>query len=420
MPLFWIGGNNAASTTPNGQPAILVAANDAPQRIKDIADFTCDGTADEVQIQAALDELTTASTTGGEVQLSEGTFTCAAGITFDAPLTTLKGSGNGTRLSFDGATVSPLLEMADDTVRQFIRIIDMTIISTTDGSGTAVEMDDFSFGLVQNVEMIGVNRGVNFAGVTNDTHYNMVRDCRIDLGNGTTPIGVNINDSNFNNLDNVRIKGGIATGKGIVISGSHTCGLSNVDVETGFDIGIDIDTSAHGCSLFNCYSEANLTNLNIASGVIGTSIFGGFYIDATDGNGFNIVDGGTDTQIVGARWDNNLGTLETSTRIKVNELAMDPLTSLAVTSNAVTAQGSYILINSSVAETVNTVNGLRTGTLVVIQSSSSAAALTLTEGGSPAFVLAGSADFVLTSTNFRWLGIKAGNGNLVELARMTP
>ncbi|MFO8012131.1 MAG: hypothetical protein R6X20_02380 [Phycisphaerae bacterium] len=54
-------------------PEILVAANDAPQSVKDIADYVCDGTDDQVQIQNAFDAL---ASTGGIVQLSQGTFTC--------------------------------------------------------------------------------------------------------------------------------------------------------------------------------------------------------------------------------------------------------------------------------------------------------------------------------------------------------
>jgi parallel beta-helix repeat protein len=64
-----------------------VAASDAPTTIKNRADYICDGTNDEVEIEAAL--------TLGNVQLTEGTFDIAT--TIDIPSNkTLQGSGKQT------------------------------------------------------------------------------------------------------------------------------------------------------------------------------------------------------------------------------------------------------------------------------------------------------------------------------------
>ncbi len=56
----------------------LVAASDAPLGTKRRADYHCTGTADDVEINAALDALTS---DGGRVELSVGTFNIAAPIT---------------------------------------------------------------------------------------------------------------------------------------------------------------------------------------------------------------------------------------------------------------------------------------------------------------------------------------------------
>lgn len=56
--------------------ARYVAASTAPAREKSRADWVCDGTADDVQIQAAIDAVKAAG--GGEVFLSQGTFNLAA------------------------------------------------------------------------------------------------------------------------------------------------------------------------------------------------------------------------------------------------------------------------------------------------------------------------------------------------------
>ena len=68
---------------------LVVAASDASAKSKAGADYVCDGTADDVEIQAALDAL---PSVGGTVVLSEGTFTLAATVTFNS-FRTLIGAG---------------------------------------------------------------------------------------------------------------------------------------------------------------------------------------------------------------------------------------------------------------------------------------------------------------------------------------
>jgi parallel beta-helix repeat protein len=70
----------------------VVAASNAPAHVKQRADYVCDGTADDVEIQAAIDAL---PATGGKVSLSEGTFTTAATITLKS-FVTLEGCGRST------------------------------------------------------------------------------------------------------------------------------------------------------------------------------------------------------------------------------------------------------------------------------------------------------------------------------------
>lgn len=65
-------GNFTTLNAPTGRGAVLVAASDSPALAKSQADYICDGTADDVQIQAAIDSL---PTNGGRVYLSVGTFT---------------------------------------------------------------------------------------------------------------------------------------------------------------------------------------------------------------------------------------------------------------------------------------------------------------------------------------------------------
>lgn len=76
----------------------LVAANNAPDSVKARAQYICDGTADEVQVQAAVDAVKAAG--GGRVQLSRGSFNWAGPVTIrgnndedNAPTIQLHGVG---------------------------------------------------------------------------------------------------------------------------------------------------------------------------------------------------------------------------------------------------------------------------------------------------------------------------------------
>jgi hypothetical protein len=71
---------------------LVVAASNATAAEKAGADYVCDGTADEVQIQAAIDAL---PATGGSVVLSDGTFNTSTQIYSQFGLT-LRGQGKGT------------------------------------------------------------------------------------------------------------------------------------------------------------------------------------------------------------------------------------------------------------------------------------------------------------------------------------
>jgi hypothetical protein len=75
-----------------GPATLVVAANDAPAAVKARADYVCDGTGDEVQINAAL-------AASKSVVLSTGTFSIAHDIYVSQDNACLSGSGWGTIIS---------------------------------------------------------------------------------------------------------------------------------------------------------------------------------------------------------------------------------------------------------------------------------------------------------------------------------
>lgn len=97
-------------------PGAVVAAADAPQSWRDAADRTCDGVADDEQLNAAL---ASAETTGGQVLLSPGTFNVSSTVRLRAG-TALVGQGRlrATRLRATGGLPagSGVVELAGTSV----------------------------------------------------------------------------------------------------------------------------------------------------------------------------------------------------------------------------------------------------------------------------------------------------------------
>lgn len=94
-------------------PTISVAAANAPDSLKHVAHYVCDGTDDQDEINRALQQL---NGVGGQVQLSLGTFHCSGPVQMRAR-TMLTGQGRGTVLlahgtwpAYDGAARGAVIE----------------------------------------------------------------------------------------------------------------------------------------------------------------------------------------------------------------------------------------------------------------------------------------------------------------------
>jgi hypothetical protein len=89
VPIF--NGTVYTPGTPSAAGTVAtVAAVNSPASLKNSATYVCDGTADQVEIQAALDGL---PATGGWVQLLAGTFTISDTVRVEKHGTTLAGRG---------------------------------------------------------------------------------------------------------------------------------------------------------------------------------------------------------------------------------------------------------------------------------------------------------------------------------------
>jgi hypothetical protein len=91
------GGGSSVNTT------IWVASNDATIEQKDSCTYVCDGTADEVQINLAIQDIS--SSRGGIVRLTDGRFSLNSPVIIDR-MVSLIGSGRGIKLSLDNPTTA--------------------------------------------------------------------------------------------------------------------------------------------------------------------------------------------------------------------------------------------------------------------------------------------------------------------------
>ena len=84
----------AITTAADGDTEVVVAA-DSPAETRDTADFTADGTNDQLEIQLAIDALPPA---GGTVLLKEDTYRLSRSFNFNRHDSSLRGEGEGTVL----------------------------------------------------------------------------------------------------------------------------------------------------------------------------------------------------------------------------------------------------------------------------------------------------------------------------------
>lgn len=200
----------------------VVAASNAVDTSR--ADYICDGTDDDVQINAAI----TAATVGGRVKLSEGSFSCTANVLLSENIT-LVGQGMSTILTFTEKVVSNCIVMDGN----FAQLGDMQIIVGA-GCGAAGSRPNVVYAtgrsdlLLENLYLVGdktvgsdtsANRqnGICFANVDNsllvnctgtgnyysgirmhNSDYDILRDCTFS---NNTYQGIFAEDSHYNTYD---------------------------------------------------------------------------------------------------------------------------------------------------------------------------------------------------------------------------
>ena len=148
---------------------VLVASNDAPQAVKDSADYVCNGTDDQFTIQSAIN----ASKTGDIVRLTEGTFTInevadSKAIELKSGIGFHGASRNETILQVDDSTETHLQTLVADGLTN-ITIRDLQIDNQwTDRNEPPLDrnlvMMNCSDVVIENVHLANADVGATFEG----------------------------------------------------------------------------------------------------------------------------------------------------------------------------------------------------------------------------------------------------------------
>lgn len=115
---YWLEvGASPTGTTAGGNQVLTVAASDTPGTLKSRADYVCDGTSDEVEINAAL--------AIASVDLMPGTFSISPTTIIIPANRTLRGAGDSTIIRSNGTIgqTSPMITSSDTTniiIRDFM------------------------------------------------------------------------------------------------------------------------------------------------------------------------------------------------------------------------------------------------------------------------------------------------------------
>lgn len=233
---------------------------------------TTTNTGDFTSITAALAALPSG---GGTIEVTCGTFSIPAGISWTYSNTVLEGQGDCTQINIGAGAVG--IYMGDTTQRSLNHIRNFKINENgSAGTGTCVDFSYFAISTFDYVDCSNANIG--YIASTTGSLYDSITYPRISVS-GVGSVGYEVtNAANFNLLKKPRILTD-ANSTGILIN-AHDNMVEEGNVETGALIGVDIGANGGEANLPGLYLEANQTNLRLASGVRGVFITG-FVADAT-------------------------------------------------------------------------------------------------------------------------------------------
>lgn len=131
---------------------VVIAASNTPANCKNSADYVCDGTDDQAEINTAIQTLTN----GGKIVLLGGTYNISSAILLNKSNVTLDGMGIGaTTLKATSTSISPICSVTGGycTLREF----SITGAAKTAGRGVYIAGDSVK---VETIKITNINEGI--------------------------------------------------------------------------------------------------------------------------------------------------------------------------------------------------------------------------------------------------------------------
>ncbi len=293
-----------------GTASVVVAASDSSDKHKYQADYVCDGTADDVEINAALSQVEAAG--GGTAFLTAGSYTLVDTIKIPSEVT-LAGEGAATKLAFDTSVGDKTMITNDcdytfaqrhSTGNKNITIRDMYIDGDKDNRGTGADsVWTVGFNTVENltIENLTIVNGWTAAIRTEFCSYVTIANNRLH-NSGDDGIGINEETyycSCYGNRITDAGKGGKSYGapNGIEVQdGSRDVTVSSNVIENCDADGLQVSTHTGKDGCINVSIDAN-TVYNCESGIFVKGLSGTAQIAVTVSN--NQIIGTTDSALYG-------------------------------------------------------------------------------------------------------------------------
>ena len=326
-------GGGIDDTTSTGV-TLVVAADDTLAAKRNAADYICDNTADEVQINLALNALVA---TGGRVILLDGTFTLADPISIPINNVTLEGQGDSTFIDGDGLATGEHAILVP--ARTNCKIKNLRI-QTADGGAN----------ICHGIYVTGASNSLDIDNIT-------ITDSDAD--------GIHILPDNAYDIHIHNCHIDDADGYGIYVDPLGTKYTYRMHVEDNFIIGTGSAGIFFGnTGVGNWYCEIN-NNIISGSGSYGIHALEMAYSDFSNNISIgNTSDGillnGVHTSIEGGQFYNNGGAgieLATAAECKIEGNVCTANTSSGITTDG--ASNITLIANNHCSE--NTLDGIRIG-----------------------------------------------------------
>lgn len=248
-------------STYRGSPSILVAASDALQATRDRADHLCNGTDDNVQINAAIDALPAG---GGTIELSEGIFKLDIEVSNDCidiagrDNIHIKGQGmNITILQVDVINSRSVIK-GDGSDR--IALSDFTIdgnkatYSGNNGQGLRFLDQAADHLVIENIEI----KNTDSHAMSISASHVWIRGCNVHNTDQGVQLNTQVVDAFLlhNIIEQVGVKWSVIS-DGIFFGGQHLTAIGNY-IEEATDTGINIGGSTAPTGWAKCIGNTIL------------------------------------------------------------------------------------------------------------------------------------------------------------------